>query len=129
MRKTMIFSLLALLISLPLVSHADDFPTNKQIGGEKGWQQIIKAQQDRVKESQQKLQQAEGAQGADRIKFMQEHMKMMEDHIASMSKMIPPKNMSSKDHDKWMAEHEKLMQGLLDQMKRSHAMMQEMMKK
>jgi hypothetical protein len=60
---------------------------------------------------------------------MQEHMKMMEDHIAAMAKMMPPKKMSAKDHDKWMAEHEKMMQDLLDQMKRSHAMMQQMMKK
>ena len=86
----MILSLLVLVISLPLISHAD-FPTNEQIGGEKGWQQIIQGQQERIKESKKKLQQAEGAQGADRMKFMQEHMKMMEDHIASMTKMMLPR--------------------------------------
>ena len=128
MRMSIVMSLFALLMSFALSAHAD-FPTEKQLGGAKGWQKVISAQEERVKESLKKLEQAEAVQGEDRTKFMQDHMKMMEDHMAAMAKMMPPKRMTAKDHDKWMAEHEKLMQDLLDQMKRSHAMMQQMMKK
>lgn len=126
MRNAIVVSFIAFLMSFSAFSR-DDFPTTEQLGPG-GWQGVISAQQERVKESLKKLEQAESAQGSEKMKFMQEHMKMMEDHIAAMAKMMPPKKMSPKDHDAWMVEHEKIMQDLLDQMKREHAMMRQMMK-
>lgn len=76
---------------------------------------------ERMQESQKKLEQAEQAQGAERERMMQEHMKAMDANMKLMRDMTPPKSgMGMKERDAWMMEHQKLMQMMMDQMKREH---------
>lgn len=80
-----------------------------------------RALQERMQESQKKLEQAEQAKGAERERMMQEHMKSMDENMKLMRGMTPPKSgMSVKERDEWMVEHQKLMQMMMDQMKREH---------
>ena len=77
--------------------------------------------QERIHESQKKLEQAEQAKGAERERMMKEHMKAMDENMKLMRDMTPPKSgMSMKERDEWMMEHQKLMQQMMDQMKREH---------
>ena len=77
--------------------------------------------QERMHESQKKLEQAEQAKGVERDLMMKEHMKAMDENMKLMRDMTPPKSgMSMKEHDEWMMEHQKLMQQMMDQMKREH---------
>lgn len=86
--------------------------------------------QERMHASQKKLEAAEKAKGAERDRMMQEHMKAMDENMKLMRDMTPPKgNMSMKDRDEWMLEHQKLMQMMMDQMKREHDLTMKSMSK
>lgn len=74
----------------------------------------------RAAAAQQKLKQAEAAQGADRKRLMAEHMSMMQEVMDKMATMKPKAGMSMKEHEEWMEEHQKLMQQLMGQMMREH---------
>ena len=76
--------------------------------------------QQRLQESNKKLEQAEKAKGAERDKLMQEHMKMMDETMGKMQTMKPRPGMSMKEHEEWMDEHWKLMQQMMDQMMKEH---------
>ena len=77
----------------------------------------------RLSEQKLKLAAAEKAQGAERDKLMQEHMKMMQETMGKMQAMKPREGMTPKDQQEWMAEHQKLMEQMLGQMMTEHHMM------
>ena len=70
-----------------------------------------------------KLAAAERAQGAERDKLMQEHMKMMQATMGKMQAMKPRDGMTPIEQKEWMDEHQKLMQQMMDQMMTEHHMM------
>jgi uncharacterized phage-associated protein len=82
----------------------------------------------RLQQQQLQLAAAEKAQGAERDKLMQEHMKMMQETMGKMQAMKPRDNMTPQEQKEWMAEHQKLMEQMMGQMMAEHhLMMQGMM--
>ena len=77
----------------------------------------------RLQEQKLKLAAAEKAQGAERDKLMQEHMKMMQETMGKMQAMKPREGMTPKEQKEWMDEHQKLMEQMLGQMMTEHHMM------
>lgn len=73
-----------------------------------------------------KLAAAEQAQGAERDKLMQEHMKMMQGTMGKMQGMKPRDGMTTQEQREWMAEHQKLMEQMMGQMMDEHHMMMRM---
>ena len=100
----------ALALALPLTGMAAPDETQRQL--------IQRAQ-----EAKQKLAAAQAAQGAERQKMMQEHMKMMRDMTAQMQKAKPRGGMSPEQMREWVDEHLKLMQEMMSQMMDEHHMM------
>ena len=77
----------------------------------------------RLQEQKLKLAAAEKAQGVERDKLMQEHMKMMQETMGKMQAMKPREGMTPKEQKEWMDEHQKLMEQMLGQMMTEHHMM------
>ena len=77
----------------------------------------------RAQEAKKKLAAAQSAQGPERQKMMQEHMKMMRDMTAQMQKAKPRAGMTPEQMREWMDEHLKLMDQLMGQMMDEHHMM------
>lgn len=77
----------------------------------------------RLQEQKLKLAAAEKAQGAERDRLMQDHMKMMQETMGKMEGMKPRDGMTPQEQKDWMAEHQKLMQLMMDQMMTEHHMM------
>jgi uncharacterized phage-associated protein len=77
----------------------------------------------RLQQQQLQLAAAEKAQGAERDKLMQEHMKMMQETMGKMQAMKPRDNMTPQEQKEWMAEHQKLMEQMMGQMMAEHHMM------
>lgn len=73
-----------------------------------------------------KLSAAEKAQGAERDKLMQEHMKMMQETMGKMQAMKPREGMTMQEQKDWMTEHQKLMEQMMGQMMDEHHMMMDM---
>ena len=67
-----------------------------------------------------KLTAAEKAQGAERDKLVQEHMKMMQETMGKMQGMKPRDGMTLQEQEEWMAEHQKLMGQMMGQMMDEH---------
>ena len=76
-----------------------------------------------LQEQKLKLAAAEKAQGAERDKLMQEHMKMMQETMGKMQAMKPREGMTMQEQKEWMAEHQKLMEQMMGQMMTEHHMM------
>lgn len=76
----------------------------------------------RLQQQKVKLAEAEKAQGVERDKLMQEHMKMMQDTMGKMQGMKPRDGMSPQELKDWMAEHQKLMDEMMGQMMAEHHM-------
>ena len=74
----------------------------------------------RLQEQKLKLAAAEKAQGAERDKLIQDHMKMMQETMGKMHGMKPRDGMTPQEQREWMAEHQKLMQQMMDQMRTEH---------
>jgi len=70
-----------------------------------------------------KQEQAEKANAAERQKFMQEHMQMMQQAMDQMQGMKPHSGMTMQEHEDWIAEHQKLMDDMLQQMMNDQQMM------
>ena len=84
----------------------------------------------RLQEQKLEFAAAEMAQGVERDKLMQEHMKMMQETMGKMQAMKPREGMSPKEQKEWMDEHQKLMEQMMGQMMtEQHMMMQGMMGK
>jgi hypothetical protein len=77
----------------------------------------------RAQEAKKKLTAAQAAQGAERQKMMQEHMKIMQDMMAQMQKAKPGAGMKPEQMREWIDEHMKLMQEMMSQMMGEHHMM------
>ena len=77
----------------------------------------------RLQEQKLKLAAAESAQGPERDKLMQEHMKMMQETMDRMQAMKPRDGMTMQEQKEWMAEHQKLMEQMMGQMMTEHHMM------
>jgi uncharacterized protein YicC (UPF0701 family) len=77
----------------------------------------------RAQDAKKKLAAAQAAQGAERHKMMQEHMKMMQDMMAQMQKAKPAGGMKPEQMREWIDEHMKLMQEMMSQMMDEHHMM------
>jgi hypothetical protein len=77
----------------------------------------------RAQEAKKKLAAAEAAQGTERQKTMQEHMKMMQSMMAQMQKAKPGAGTSPEQKQEWIDEHLKLMQEMMSQMMGEHHMM------
>ena len=91
-----------------------------------GWTAPDEAQKALIQKSQdakKKLAAAQAAQGAERQKMMQEHMKMMDEMMAQMQKAKPGSGMTPEKMREWMDEHMKLMQEMMGQMMSEHHMM------
>jgi biopolymer transport protein ExbB/TolQ len=98
-------------LSVSAIAAQDDFQRQMT-------QQILKAKQ--------KLKEAEAAKGAEKVKLMEEHMKMMDDTMGKMQKMKPKSGMTMQEHEDWINEHQKLMDDLMGQMMKEHDMQKEM---
>lgn len=77
----------------------------------------------RLLQQQLKLAAAEKAQGAERDKLMQDHMKMMQETMGRMQAMKPREGMTLQEQKDWITEHQKLMQQMMDQMMTEHHML------
>jgi hypothetical protein len=93
------------------------------------WSGPDAAQQQLIQQTQQakmKMQEAERAKEAERVKLLGEHMKMMEAIIGKMNAMKPRPSMSMKEHEEWIAENQKLMETVMGQMMQEHHMLMKM---
>ena len=77
----------------------------------------------RAQEAKRKLAAAQAAQGAERQKMMQDHMKMMQTMMAQMQKAKPRAGMTPDQMREWIDEHMKLMNEMMGQMMDEHHMM------
>lgn len=110
MNKVFAAIVAAFVLALPLSGVTAPDETQKQL--------IQRAQ-----EAKKKLAAAQAAQGAERQKMMQEHMKMMNEMMAQMQKAKPRAGMTPDQMREWMDEHMKLMQEMMSQMMGEHHMM------
>src|ERR1700675_3438866 len=108
--KLFVAALAAVALALPLAS----------LAGPDGTQQAIiqKAQQ-----AKKELAAAQAANGPERQKMMETHMKMMEDVMAQMQKAKPGPGMTPEQMREWIDEHLKLMNEMMGQMMGEHHMM------
>jgi len=74
----------------------------------------------RLQQQQVQLAAAQKAQGAERDRLMQEHMKMMQETMGKMEAMKPRDNMTPQEQKEWMTEHQKLMDQMMGQMMAEH---------
>jgi uncharacterized protein YicC (UPF0701 family) len=102
--------LAALVLALPLSAGAAPDEAQKQ---------LIQ----RTQEAKKQLAAAQAAQGAERQKMLQEHMKTMQAMMAQMQKAKPAGGMKPEQMREWMDEHMKLMQEMMGQMMDEHHMM------
>ena len=110
MRKALIAVFVAFAVAVPLTSSAAPDEVQKQ---------LIQ----RTQEAKKKLAAAQAAQGAERQKMIEEHMKMMQDMMAQMQKAKPRGGMKPEQMREWIDEHMKLMQEMMSQMMGEHHMM------
>ena len=109
-RRTMIAAVLAAPLAVPLIGRAAPDETQKQM--------IQRAQ-----EAKKKLAAAQAAQGAERQKMIQEHMKMMDQLLTQMRKAKPAPGMTPEQMREWIDEHMKLMNEMMGQMMEEHHML------
>ena len=110
MNKLIVAVLAGLALALPLSGITAPDETQKQL--------IQRAQ-----EAKKKLDAAQAAQGAERQKMVQEHMKMMQDMMAQMRKAKPGADTKPEQMREWIDEHMKLMQEMMGQMMSEHHLM------
>ena len=109
-RTVIVTAALSMLAAVPLASLAGQDESQRQIT-------------QRLQEQKLKLGAAEKAQGTERDKLMQEHMKMMQETMGKMQAMKPRDGMSQQEQKDWMGEHQKLMDQMMGQMMAEHHMM------
>ena len=110
MNKLIVATLAALALAMPLAGITAPDEVQKQL--------IQRAQ-----DAKKTLAAAQAAQGAERQKMMQEHMKLMQQMMAQMEKAKPRAGMKPEQMREWMDEHMKLMQEMMGQMMDEHHMM------
>jgi hypothetical protein len=110
MKKLLISIAAGLALALPLAAMSAPDEAQKQ---------LIQRTQDAKK----KLAAAQAAQGPERQRMMQDHMKMMQEMMAQMQKAKPRADMKPEQMREWMDEHMRLMNGMMGQMMDEHHMM------
>jgi len=115
MKRIIATAALLAFVTLPLAALAAQDEVQRQIT-------------QRLMEQKQLLAAAEKAQGAERDKLMQEHMKMMQGTMGKMQAMKPRDGMSPQEQKEWIAEHQKLMDEMMGQMMQEHHMLMQGMK-
>ena len=110
MKKLLISALAGLALALPLTTMSAPDEAQKQ---------LIQ----RAMDAKKKLAAAQAAQGAERQKNMQEHMKMMQEMMVQMRKAKPRDGMSQTQMKEWIDEHMALMDQMMGQMMDGHHMM------
>ena len=85
-----------------------------------GWDQAQRQIAQRLQEQKLQLAAAEKAQGAERDKMMQAHMKMMGETMGRMQAMKPREGMTLQEQKEWIEEHQKLMEQMMGQMMTEH---------
>lgn len=108
--KFFVAALAAVALAMPLASIA---------GPDMSQQALIQKAQQAKKE----LAAAQAANGAERQKMMETHMKMMDDILAQMQKAKPGGAMTPEQMRDWIDEHMKLMNEMMGQMMDEHHMM------
>lgn len=109
--KTLLIALLAgIALATPVSGMAAPDEAQKQL-------------MQRAQAAKKKLAAAQKAEGAEREKHMQEHMKMMQAMMAQMRKAKPGAGMTPEQMREWIDEHLKLMQEMMSQMMGEHRMM------
>ena len=107
-----------LIATLALIAFAA-VPLATYAGQDESQRQITQ----RLQQQQLQLAAAQKAQGAERDKLMQEHMKMMQETMGKMQAMKPREGMTPIEQKAWMDEHQKLMEQMMGQMMAEHHMM------
>jgi Ni/Co efflux regulator RcnB len=110
MNKLLVAVIAGIALALPLAGMAAPDEAQKQ---------LIQ----RTQEAKKKLAAAQAAQGPERQKMMQEHMKMMRDMMAQMQKVKPGAGIKPEQMREWIDEHMKLMHEMMGQMMDEHHMM------
>ncbi len=110
MRRLIAIAALIAFAAVPLATFAGQDEAQRQVT-------------QRLQEQKLKLAAAENAQGAERDKLMQEHMKMMQETMGKMQAMKPRVGMTMEEQKEWMTEHQKLMEQMMGQMMTEHHMM------
>jgi len=111
MRKPFIALLAALALAAPLSGFAAPDESQRRI-----------LQQ--TQEAQKRLSAAKNAApGEERARFMQEHMKLMQDAMKQMRSAKPASSLSPQQMREWIDEHMKLMDQMMGQMMEQHQMM------
>jgi ABC-type transporter MlaC component len=113
MKHLVTIAALAAFAAIPLATFAAQDEAQRQITQQLAQEKL-------------KLTAAEKAQGSDRDKLMQEHMKMMQETMGKMQVMKPRRGMTIQEQEEWIAEHQKLMGQMMGQMMDEHHMMTEM---
>jgi uncharacterized protein YicC (UPF0701 family) len=109
-RKILTATFAAFVLALPFSAGAAPDEAQKQL-------------MQRTQEAKKQLAAAQAAQGAERQKMLQEHMKAMQDMMAQMQKAKPAGGMKPEQMREWIDEHLKLMQEMMGQMMDEHHMM------
>jgi len=110
MNKPLIAIVAALALALPLATISAPDEAQKSLN-------------QHAHDTQKKLTAAQAAQGPERQKMMQEHMKMMQDMMAQAEKAKPRAGMTPEQKGEWMDEHMKLMHEMMSQMMGEQQMM------
>ena len=109
MKKLLLAVMTGVMLAAPMAGHA---------GPDEAQKQMIQ----RAQEAKKKLAAAQAAQGAERQKMMQEHMKIMQGLMAQMQKAKPRGGMTPDQMREWIDEHMKLMNEMMSQMMDEHHM-------
>ncbi|PPC79870.1 MAG: hypothetical protein CTY35_12105 [Methylotenera sp.] len=99
------------LLAISLICIAG-FASSAIAGMDEAQRQLIQ----RVTKAKQVQQQAQAAQGTERQKLLENHMKMMHENMDSCRSMKPKAGLTDKERDEWFAEHQKMMGEIMDQM-------------
>ena len=112
--KLLVAASAAVALALPLATIA---------GPDQQQQMLIQ----KVQQAKKELAAAQAANGTERQKMMETHMKMMEDVMAQMQKAKPGAGMTPEQMREWIDEHLKLMNEMMGQMMGEHHMMMQSM--
>lgn len=110
MKRTFLAAAAALALAGPMLVLAAPDEAQKQL-------------MQRSIEARRKLEAAQGAQGAERNKLMQEHLALMDQMMKQMNSARPGPDASSQQMREWIDEHMRVMDEMMKQMMQGERMM------
>lgn len=110
MKRSFLAGVAALALAGPLLAFAAPDEAQKQL-------------MQRSMEARRKLEAAQGAQGAQRDRLMQEHAGLMEQMMKQMTTARPGPDATPQQLREWIDEHLKLMDEMMKQMMQGERMM------